>query len=145
MIAYIQSLSVLEIFNITLALLGSLAALGSINLMKGVVSHADVMRTIVSTHRLGSSWKDSLSAGIRSADTMAVACAFVTLASGLAGQAFGEIAGSWQNGFDTLAFGGILSLLVSNRRSGPFVDGFKHAASLGITALCWILFFARAH
>jgi len=145
MIAYLKTLSGLEVFNITLAVLAALAAFGSINLMKYVVGHIDVMQTIISTRKLGASWHRSLLAGFQSSETMSLACGFVTLSSGLCGQVLGQLTGTWQNGFDTLMYGGLLAILLSNRRNLAFVGDYKHAASLGITGLCWISFLVRSH
>jgi hypothetical protein len=144
MISYMLSLTRLEILNIVLAILAALVAFGSIVVMKDVPRVIDVTQTVIINRRKGQNWRESILAGLRSMETMGLACALVTLAAGLLGQAFGQLAGNWQNAFDTLMFGGVLAVLIANRRGAVFGE-YKHAASWVVTATCWVAFFARAH
>jgi hypothetical protein len=137
---FLVSLGWLDLFNITLALCALLVSFGSINLMRDVASHVDVMSTVIMMRRSGARWWTSMLAGLHSADTMAVACSFITLTAGLAGQIIGQVLGKWQASFDTVLFAGILALLVANRRQ-PAVHAQRAPISLAITALAWLVFF----
>lgn len=141
---YFQSLSALEFLNATLALLAALVAFGSINLMKEVASHTDVMATIIDLRRGGASWSDSVLAGLRCTETMGLACAFVTFAAGCFGQVFGALVGRWQAPLDTLLFGGALALLIANRRNLAVIGENKSMVALFVTALSWGVFFLVA-
>jgi hypothetical protein len=133
-------IGVLGWFNILLALAGALVAFKSINLMREVTTHVDVMSTIVMKRRSGEKWWAAVLEGLRSAETMALGCAFITLTAGLVGQVMGALLGKWQAPFDTILFAGLLALLVANRRV-PAVQMYKAPVSLTITGFAWGVFF----
>jgi len=138
---YVLTLQPLELVNVLAALACCVVAFSAINLMSKVADHRDVLATVNHFRRTGMSLCGSIYYGLRSADTMSLACSFATLCAGTFGYVVGTMFGRWQHPFDTLLFFGLLAMLVANRRGwAKFLSA--SAVSLAITASGWVLFLA---
>jgi len=137
--AYLLTLQPLELVNVLAAFACCVVAFSAINLMTKVATHRDVMATVTHFRSTGMSWWFAIYYGLRSAETMSLACSFATICAGTFGYVIGTLLGRWEQPFDTLLFFGLLALLVANRRGwSKFLS--TSVVSLAITAGGWALF-----
>lgn len=74
---------------------------------------------------------------------MTILCAFVTVGVGMVAQAIGTmLPDSWNDAFDTLLLGGLISLLVGTRRRTIWMrPEIMPKISAAVCALTWVVFF----